>query len=650
MASGKFPGPPWKEDWEARQRAAERQRDECAAMEAQIASGLAADPADASAPAVEMKEKAAEARASFAAAARQAAWLAERTQKRPAPPTLVTCGRCPTQHERGSNMKEHVCARHVRSSLPQVHDRDALRAGQQLVSRAVDLRRAVRAGDVEAVRAEVKACLADGSGEVGHPADAQAVAAHYGAAGGESVQSAAARLEGALRAFAAVCAYDGDAECCKTRTFPDGLRAGCEVVCALVDGRGPESDLENSRNFRDGTELGRLLEHGLKTPPASVPVLWTAVALVAIVVLGPVPGAPGIVYSAFQVLRKNEASLAEFVGKHWADPLLCLRGCGESSVRVAYRRVLRALRDAAPDVPVRREPQIEAAPAADGSERVVRPRVARRDDSPLTDLVAVTGAGGPDLPPAPGLPVLPLSRSARKRRRLRARWRGMIAEAQLRGVMDACRPETEWPEPRTGHAMVIDGAKLWQVCDAGLDAGLTACHEGAVTDSSRTGRDGRAAPVKLPFLDHAFAHRGLYLALRVILASYGIKSAFYEYRTVQTGRLRNIDLVLGDDRGLLWFGDMVLHDLELTPVFTSSKELAPGHECEGCGLCRKRKLCRQRQGELVDIASTHGFDLDHAGFVVFHVWPAADAVIVDRLPSAFLATPFGAGFEGLVFL
>ena len=122
--------------------------------------------------------------------------------------------------------------------------------------------------------------------------------------------------------------YTGDAS--------KGLLPGPAVVQTLLVG--PDSDLESEGKFTD-TDLGRLLEIGLEVPRESVASLWTAVALVAIVVLGDVPGAPALVFSSFEVVRRNEASLGEFVGAHWKDPLLGLPGCGPSSARVAYRRV-----------------------------------------------------------------------------------------------------------------------------------------------------------------------------------------------------------------------------------------------------------------------------------------------------------------------
>ena len=88
----------------------------------------------------------------------------------------------------------------------------------ELVKRAPALRTAVLTENAAALTAAVQGCLGDGAGqvrskekegqrgrkrgEVGAARDAQAVAEHYGAPG---AQSAAARLEGALRAFAAVC-------------------------------------------------------------------------------------------------------------------------------------------------------------------------------------------------------------------------------------------------------------------------------------------------------------------------------------------------------------------------------------------------------------------------------------------------------------
>ena len=122
-----------------------------------------------------------------------------------------------------------------------------------------------------------------------------------------------------------------------TEHFGRGVLRGTEVVRELI--AGGASDLGNRKQFTDETDLGRLLLYGLQVPRESVPVLWTAVALVAIVVLGDVPGAPVLVFSSFEVLRRNEASLAQFVGAHWKDPLLGLRGCGPSSARLGYRRV-----------------------------------------------------------------------------------------------------------------------------------------------------------------------------------------------------------------------------------------------------------------------------------------------------------------------
>ena len=93
----------------------------------------------------------------------------------------------------------------------------------ELVKWARALGRAVLAGNAARVQFVVQACLGPGAGQVkqrkrsnekeegkprrkrtqvGAAGDARAVAEHYGAPG---TQSAAARLEGALRAFAAVC-------------------------------------------------------------------------------------------------------------------------------------------------------------------------------------------------------------------------------------------------------------------------------------------------------------------------------------------------------------------------------------------------------------------------------------------------------------
>ena len=131
--------------------------------------------------------------------------------------------------------------------------------------------------------------------------------------------------------------YPGDPALAVTEHFGRGVLRGTEVVRELI--AGGASDLGNRKQFTDETDLGRLLLYGLQVPRESVPVLWTAVALVAIVVLGDVPGAPVLVFSSFEVLRRNEASLAQFVGAHWKDPLLGLRGCGPSSARLGYRRV-----------------------------------------------------------------------------------------------------------------------------------------------------------------------------------------------------------------------------------------------------------------------------------------------------------------------
>ena len=347
--------------------------------------------------------------------------------------------------------------------------------------------------------------------------------------------------------------------------------------------------------------------------------------------------------------------------------------------------MLLALRDGAPRVPVRRvaRPAPAAPDQAEEGGRVVRRRRGPAAGSPevafhdtLRDEVrqrnkeeerqpACPGAerrlqvpGLPELPRGPRLPMLAadFSRAARQRRRRRARQRGMIAEAQLQGIMDACCPPRCWPKgPNAACLISVDSPALWAVCAAGFDAGLAACHVGAVTDSARTAPGGGPAAVKLPLLDHEYARRGVFLALRVLLPSFGIVQAFFEYVTTR-GELRNIDFLLRDASGAYWFGDLVLHDEDLTPVFSAGDALAPRHDCRGrwaqerglCGLCQKRALCRERTADL-DALDVLGGDRE-AGFVVFHVWALADTVVEDRLPRAFLAGDGLPGDAGVLHL
>ena len=87
------------------------------------------------------------------------------TDAKPEPPGTARCGRCGELHEVGKAMRNHVCERHVRSSLPQARRREKKRKVEE------DKKRPRKRGTRSRPAVRVRGARGEGAGAAHRGAD-----------------------------------------------------------------------------------------------------------------------------------------------------------------------------------------------------------------------------------------------------------------------------------------------------------------------------------------------------------------------------------------------------------------------------------------------------------------------------------------------
>ena len=292
---------------------------------------------------------------------------------------------------------DHVEGNHFRNCLKQARPCDLM---LEVEKAGPDLRTLLDAQDAGPLVAKLEAVLKEGTGvgdaKVGDAADLKNVANSWLKCGS---QDASRRLDGALRALAAVVRSPGDPDAKTAKGALWAIPSGFHCVAAALE--------DNGQGKLQCTPLGRLLLRCLDVDAGLMQAMWNATALAAITVAS--GGCRLLVRASFNIGESGKANFSNFVG----DIPHC-----QGRKTVEYRKALKLLRDQAPEQVEPGEPAERPAVERHGAE----PHLRRRRTGPglaspwhFDSLFDVHGAPVP----APPLAAFPLAFTAEESERVR---------------------------------------------------------------------------------------------------------------------------------------------------------------------------------------------------------------------------------------